>query len=383
MGRETPGTSGRLYLPQLDGLRFVAFFLVLLHHHVTAQLYFPPDSRIGHLLAGLRGFGWIGVDIFLALSSFLIVTLLMLERQATGTISIKRFYIRRALRIWPLYFGFVIFAMVLLPLVLPPPESYVESLAWHLFPYMTFTGNFSYAYFPTLHYATHLWTISLEEQFYLIVPLVMVFAPFWRRSLLWWALGLLALSAAFRLYIQLNQVKYPMIWMLPVCRLDPFIVGAFCSWVFIARRDWLDRRIGWILAVLGIAGFVFVAQFQNIPSTSVNNVWQFTVVALSAGCLLLSAIARSGIGPLLSSKPIVFLGKISFGLYVYHLLPITLEERFAEIGTRLGKTPLAWLVILLIVFAATVSLSTLSYYGYERRFLRLKERYEQVKSRSA
>lgn len=375
--------NDRIYLPQLDGLRFVAFFLVMLHHSVRAQDYFPMGSSLGTLLTGTAAFGWVGVDIFLTLSSFLIVTLLMLERQTAGTISIRSFYIRRALRIWPLYFGFVIFAFVLLPLVLPSPQPYTDTLAWHLFPFLTFTGNFSYAYFPSLTYAPHLWTISLEEQFYLAVPVLVLFAPLLGRSLGWWALGLLVLSAAFRLYIQLNQIKYPMLWVLPPCRLDPFVIGALCSWIYIARREWLNRSIGWFLAVLGIAGFVLVAQFDYIGGTSLDNVWQFTVIALSSGCLLLSAIARAGIGPILSWQPIVFLGKISFGLYVYHLLPIILELRFLQIGAHLGKSPLTWCLTLLVVFSATTLLSILSYYGYERPFVRLKERFELIRSRPA
>jgi peptidoglycan/LPS O-acetylase OafA/YrhL len=374
----------RIYLPQLDGLRFIAFFLVLLHHNVTARQYFPADSKLGAFLGGASAFGWIGVDIFLTLSSFLIVTLLTLEQQATGTISIRNFYIRRALRIWPLYFGFVIFSMVLLPLVMEPPQPYADTLRWHLFPYITFTGNFSYAYFPSLHYGAHLWTISLEEQFYLAVPLLIIFAPRLGKALGWWALGLLAVSTAFRLYIQFNEVKYPMLWVLPPCRLDPFIAGAFCSWLYVTHRDWLEYRwIGWTLAILGVAGFVLVAQFSYIGSTSIDNVWQFTVIALSAGCLLLAAVAPTGIGNLLSWKPVVFLGKISFGLYVYHLLPLTIELRYVRTGEHLGKAPLTWLLILSGIFAVTVLLSALSYYGYERPFVRLKARFESVKSRPA
>jgi peptidoglycan/LPS O-acetylase OafA/YrhL len=380
-----PHPRERLYLPQLDGLRFVAFFLVLLHHNIRAPQYFPADSRLAAFLGGTGAFGWIGVDIFLTLSSFLIVTLLTLEQQATGTISIANFYIRRALRIWPLYFGFVIFAMVLLPLVLEAPQPYTDTLRWHLFPFLTFTGNFSYAYFPPpLPYAAHLWTISLEEQFYLAAPLLVMFAPRLGKALGWWALGLLAVSAAFRLYIQLNEVKYPMLWVLPPCRLDPFIAGAFCSWLYVTHRDWLQHRwLGRLLALLGVAGFVLVAQFSYIGSTSLDNVWQFTVIALSSGCLLLAALAPAGIGNLLSLKPVVFLGKISFGLYVYHLLPLTIELRYLRTGEHLGKTPLTWLLILSGILAATVLLSALSYYGYERPFVRLKARFESVKSRPA
>lgn len=372
--------TDRLYLPQIDGLRFVAFFLVLIHHHAMAQPYFGDRSLLGRLLTGTHNFGWIGVDIFLTLSSFLIVTLLTIERNTTGTISIQSFYVRRALRIWPLYFGFVIFAMVLLPPMLGRP--YGNTLAWHLFPYLTFTGNFSYAYFPPDHFAAHLWTISLEEQFYLIAPTLVFFAPAIGKSMRWLMLGLLLLTIAFRLYIQLNQVKYPMLWVLTPCRLDSFIVGGVCSWIYMRRREWLGMRIGWILAFLAVGGFVLVAQYSLLWEASLDSVWQFTVVSLSAGCLILSSVAAAGTGPLLSWKPIVFLGKISFGLYVYHWFVLTLQKQFLPIDS-FAETPLTWFMFLVLLFVGTTALSVLSYYGFEKRFILMKKRFERVKSRPA
>src|SRR5438270_2293138 len=185
----------QLYLPQLDGLRFVAFFMVLLHHNATPRDYFAADSGFGKLLWLAGDWGFVGVDVFLTLSSFLIVTLLMMERNATGSISIKQFYIRRALRIWPLYYGYLLLAMVLLPLVWAMPQPLAETLGRHLFPFLTFTGNFSYAYFPAVQYAGHLWTISTEEQFYLMVPILVMFSPRVGKLLIAWGIGLLFFTA--------------------------------------------------------------------------------------------------------------------------------------------------------------------------------------------
>lgn len=371
----------RLYLPQLDGLRFVAFFLVLLHHSVSAKDYFSSGSIIGQILTKISAFGWIGVDIFLTLSSFLIVTLLMLEREATKSISISRFYIRRALRIWPLYFGYIIFSLVLLPLIMPSPQPYDEAIKLHLFPLLTFSGNFSYGYFPARHYAVHMWTISLEEQFYLVVPLLVAFAP--RKAGGWMAVGFLGLAAAFRLYIQWNQVKYPWLWVLPPCRLDPFVVGAFCAWLYVRKRELLDRINGWPITIVGCCGFATVMQFSDLGTSSLDNVWQFSIIAFSAGCLILSAIAAGGVGLLFSWRPFVFLGKISFGLYVYHLLAIIVEARYVHLADKFGKSPWTWVVTILFVFAGTTLTSVVSYYGFERRFVQMKARFETVKSRAA
>jgi peptidoglycan/LPS O-acetylase OafA/YrhL len=100
------------------------------NHYERANTVFPEGSFLGALLTRLSLFGWVGVDIFLTPSSFLIVTLLTLDRQRTGTVAIKSFYVRRILRIWPLYYGSVLFSMFCLPPLISQP--YGHPLAWHL-----------------------------------------------------------------------------------------------------------------------------------------------------------------------------------------------------------------------------------------------------------
>src|SRR5688500_16368284 len=123
-GELRPGrvsTQGRYYRPELDVLRFFAFFLVFLSHTVPGDEAFwaqtPVAGAAAGLIVGLAAGGAFGVDLFVALSSFLITTLLLREREAGGTVDVKAFYVRRVLRIWPLYFVFM--------LVITPMMSYV------------------------------------------------------------------------------------------------------------------------------------------------------------------------------------------------------------------------------------------------------------------
>src|ERR1700681_3727270 len=114
--------SNRIYLPQVDGLRFVAAFLVLLSHFRPLADSFGTGP-LAQVFARIQQFGWIGVDIFLVLSSFLICLLLDVEKSTFGTVDIRRFYVRRLLRIWPLYFPYFLIAMfVLTPKILPPEQ---------------------------------------------------------------------------------------------------------------------------------------------------------------------------------------------------------------------------------------------------------------------
>jgi peptidoglycan/LPS O-acetylase OafA/YrhL len=150
----------KTYFPELDGLRFFAFLLVFIHHSEVI-------SSNPYWLA-LRDYGWMGVDLFLCLSAFLFTKLLYTEYQRTGTINIPYFYVRRTLRIWPLYYV-VTFALILQTV----SQLGSSGLAWRTIGMLTFTDNLLTAAFLTYNpflYASHLWTIAYEEQFYAVIP---------------------------------------------------------------------------------------------------------------------------------------------------------------------------------------------------------------------
>ena len=161
----------RFYQPELDGLRFYAFLGVFVYHTLPQQpafyrgLHLPLPS----LWAAVAISGASGVDLFFALSAFLITALLLRERQQTGGISLRLFYIRRILRIWPLYFLVLAVAVVLAHTV--PGQS----LPWYyVVGYLLFVGNWiNVAFGHPLSVCAPLWTVSIEEQFYLVWPLLM------------------------------------------------------------------------------------------------------------------------------------------------------------------------------------------------------------------
>ena len=145
--------SGRFYLPQLDGLRFCAFLLVFLHHSPV----FPGGSRAA---ASVKDMGWVGVDLFFVLSAYLLIALLQREHAATGAIDFKKFFIRRALRIWPLFYVYV--AACFVHFVATDGEDLTKITGrtiGHLFLVDNFFSAFSGEYNP-LNFTLHLWTCS-------------------------------------------------------------------------------------------------------------------------------------------------------------------------------------------------------------------------------
>src|SRR5579872_2334332 len=211
------------YRPELDALRFFAFFAVYGFH----QLVFPAEfySRIGipaplaRLFSRLPVAGVFGVDLFFVLSAYLITELLLREKESFGTLNVRDFYVRRILRIWPLYFIFLAIAML-------PFVNVNHSLTWKdLALFVLLSGNWAVILygFPAHSVAIPLWTVSIEEQFYLAWPPIV--SRLSRRGILIAALIMLSLSTITRVLIVLMKGGAFSIWCNTLTRLDPIAAG--------------------------------------------------------------------------------------------------------------------------------------------------------------
>lgn len=346
----------RFYAPQLDGLRFCAALLVLFNHG-------PRVPGLGFF----KDYGGLGVDLFLAISAFLITRLLVLEHERTGDIRLKSFYIRRALRIWPLYFTYVAAACLLTLLLGRLPWDQV--IGWWL-SHLSLSHNLLTAFKgwdgqPL--FTNHLWTISLEEQAYLVIPVLVTLAvgrnPAWLLRI---AIGILCALIVARLAFTLIRVPFPAIWVLPL-RGDAFLFGG------LAGLLWGKFRAGpWMLPV-GVALFATASFFPPADHPSLFQVFGYTFVAL--GCALIVVGAVSLEGGFLASRPMRYLGKTSYGFYVFHLLALDLAiGRVRDLGANeVWAVPLAALI--------AVIMAGMSYRWLETPFLRLKRRFELVQSR--
>lgn len=391
------GAAERFYLPQLDGLRFLAFFLVFLHH-----LKLPPAGSMADGLAGpwltLRAFGWMGVELFFVLSAFLMTSLLLREHRARGAIAVGRFFIRRVLRIWPLYFFALALGFAVLPLAAYGTfgtPAHHALVATYLLPCVLFLGNFAVAIagypdgfaMPSL---ALLWTISFEEQFYVTLPLLLLLlAP--ARTATWVRLlGAVALfGLAVRVALLLLPVPaHPATWVIPIARPDAFVVGMLLALAYHRDLPWVRVRRGAGPAALGVAAALLsgVTLFPNIDSGSWHRLWQYPAVAVGFGALLLALCGGQGIvHRVFASRPLVALGRISYGLYVYQLLALELASRlFQALLPRAGAAPLAaWAAECAAGLLLTVAFAAMSYRWLERPFLRRKAAYEIVRSRPA
>ena len=394
-GRRQARPGGKsFYEPALDGLRFFAFFLVFLHHAPWTPLVSPPFPDPWFFLVRLRQCGWMGVDLFLCLSSYLITRLLWMEWRKKGKISVPRFYLRRILRIWPLYFLACFLGFYLLPrLKLDAPAwgspEYGAFLHSYLLPHLAFFANIAIALHGvvTSFSLVPLWTISLEEQFYLLCPLLLALARFDRRKILWAGAGLLVLAAAARFFFISHGWGYPAVWVSLPTRLDPFVLGCLLA---LFQED-LDSLAGktpaWVLTATGLGCLLGAMAMPDMEQGGMAVVGQFGLLDLGWAFLLFSACRPGWLKKAVTRAPFPLWGKISYGLYVYHMVALhqvgmALTGFLAGAGLRFSDWSVCWAITgasLLLTFA----LAFLSYYFYEKPFLKLKEKFAFIKSRAA
>lgn len=371
----------QFYIPALDGLRFVAFSFIFLRHLIAIGAW-ANDSPAVRAVNWFEARAWIGVDIFFALSAFLITEILLRERESGG-IKPGHFWARRILRIWPLYYlaillGFVVLPLLALPGVGPPmgAQAWAELLTTHALPFALLLGNWSTALsgFPSSWIVSPLWSISIEEQFYLFWPLILARVPLrWLPMSLFGTL-LLALAYRFTLVTAVPTVTGVRIYSDTLAHIDCILVGVF---VCLLWRGDAFRRFGslrhWSVPIIAmlIVGAMLAAVADVNEITGIRAVWTYLVVAVLCGCLMLCALANPYLGYALSRPILVWGGRLSFGMYVF----AAASEAFAR-----TVFPSSTIGYVLLATAATSGLAALSYRGYERRFLMLRKRFSSVRA---
>jgi len=379
-----PGAvTERFYYPELDSIRFFLFCAVWSFHALPKEesvyaMYQVPAALAG-LIIGIIKAGMCSLDAFFVLSAFLITELLLRERELRGSADLKAFYIRRLLRIWPLYF----FVLALACLFSVFNRS--QFLGWDYgVAYLLFMGNWIDIFrgFPRARIIAPMWTVSFEEQFYLLWPLVLVRAS--KRTIYRIAIGLLVVANFVRFILLFKHQGGQPIWWNTFARLDTIAFGILLAMVLHRRtlRLALSNRLG--LLLVGIALWVFVGNYCGLLDpfpTIARGMIGYPLMSLGCVAIFLSLLGAPQDGVRFLKNPkLVYLGKISYGLYAYHILSLQLSDRFFG---RYHPSHGQWTLTLVCGLLITFVLAGASFKWLESPFLRLKrERFTYVPSGS-
>jgi peptidoglycan/LPS O-acetylase OafA/YrhL len=358
----TTAASGRSHYAALDGLRGIAILLVVFYHNFGFINYFF--------------FGWLGVDLFFVLSGFLITGILLKTREQKNFL--RNFYMRRLLRIAPLYYFSLVLFLFIVPAITNKVDfSYYISHQWWFWTYLQnwlLIAPHSSDKTTALH---HFWSLAVEEQFYLIWPwIILLFRR--SRQLITAIFLLLLLVIAIRTYVWFNQVEgFNYFGFYTFTRVDGLCIGSLLAVLQFKNSKFLNRYSAIIIYSLAALNFLFYFINRN------NNFPYLAMIGYTTMAVLFAFLVHEAIGGnnkilnfILQLRLLTFLGKVSYGFYIFHWPLYLLFHRFfnAKVTQAFSFSAHNSAIvtsILLTAFAFVVSV--LSFYFFEKHFLNLKK----------
>ena len=364
-----------IYFPGLNGLRFFSALAVIITHVELMQDKLGLENSWDNLL--IHNLGVIGVSFFFVLSGFLITYLMIKERECFKSFSVKSFYLRRIFRIWPLYFLILIFGFFILPNFTYVP-FFSENLEINFLPnliiYLFIFPNIAFSLFPAVPLIGQSWSIGVEEQFYLIWPLIFKVFKNFNLSFL---MKLLFLFVFMKFVVLLISLHVDSNWLLVIkknfamLKFENMIIGAMGA-VIIKNKDdnlkYILNNMALFLSLIGIFTSLYIIPNFLRDGLHILHALFFIIIILNVSCNPKSFLK-------LENNFFNFLGRISYGIYMYHLIVIYFTLRvlmFYDINSKF--------ILYTFCIFFTCFISYISYTIFEKRFLNLKEKFAILKS---
>ncbi len=384
-----PPTDGHIYFPGLNGIRALAALSVVFRHMETLKIWYGVDHDPYFILYQISLTGSDAVSLFFVLSGFLITYLLLTEQGRTGTIRVRQFYARRALRIWPLYYFMLFLAFIVLPWfesITGKPSPFAPGLEPHLLllklrEYVLFVPHFAHHFNRIVSGITHLWTIGVEEHFYLLWPAVL-------KKLSPFLVPICIVIIIFKwIIIPLPLADYygtlPQWWkdlsgILILFRIDNMAVGALGAYVLYYRKERILRFIYHpIVEKVTLLIIVALVVFWTWDYYYLRKF--FVAVPFIIFILNVCSNPRSTVK--MENPVFNMLGRISYGIYMYHLVVMHIVLRLLSYTPLNDGTNFFYnLLVYGLCAGITIGISYLSYEKFEKIFLRFKPRFAVVQS---
>ncbi len=358
--------NNKVSFPNLDGLRFLAFLAVFFSHSffskngdIQENYFYQSVRHLGHK-------GIFGVDFFFVLSGFLITYLLLNEQKSQGRINLRFFYIRRTLRIWPLFYFAVFSGFFIVPFVrelLNQPATSSNNILYYLF----FLNNYAP---PSKEFAGLgvLWSIAIEEQFYLIWPILFIV---FRNKQKWISPSIMLISYIYTLFIQFNYYDTLN------CILDMGMGGTIAYFSFYGNLSLkfktLSKTIIVLVYTVGI-GLVFSREWWVINEFIAKS--ERLVYALFFSFIILEQnYSENSFYKMANFKLLSSWGKYTYGLYVLHFYAIYMVASLLDKINIHNNIYMVLLAEPALAFAFSILVAYLSYHLYEKHFLKLKKKF--------
>lgn len=382
--KQTAGSAkAKIFFPNLDGLRFVSFFVVFLYHSLLSILSYLKDAspKLYTVLEFLFRHGNLGVNFFFVLSGFLITYLLIKEKEFNGRIHVPNFYVRRILRIWPLYYlcvavGFIGFGI----LKKMSGEPIMENAnPWY---YIFFAANFDIMHTwpekPDALLLSVLWSVAVEEQFYLTWPLILSIVPLKKFRFVFPAI--MVFSLIFRaFYTGSNDHDFAVRYFHTFSVIGDMALGGLFAYLVSYQNKFklyiinMSRPMIIMIYVLTIGIILFK---DNLFVLGATVVFERLVIAFLFGMIILEQnYSRNSFYKMGKFKLISKMGVFTYGLYCLHFLGLYFAIKAMNIMHLNGSLPLIAFSMIVLALVLSTGISLMSYHFYEKWFLRLKDKF--------
>ena len=367
--------KNKIFFPNLDGLRFICFLSVFLYH--CNETIFPKisNSKVSSVLNFIFRNGNLGVNVFFVLSGFLITFLLIKEKELKNTISLRNFYARRILRIWPLFYlcvflGFIAFPFLKYKMV---PSPFELSNFWS---YIFFAGNFNFIKIwpapPDALNLLVLWSVAVEEQFYLLWPIILKY--FSKKVYPYIFIVIILITLVFRSFF-VNS--YPILHFHTLSVIGDMALGGLVAYACSSPSPFLNfitnMKRSFIIGVY-IITLILTLFKDSIFSSQLMVVFERVVLgSLFAFIIAEQNFSKNSFFKFSSSRMISNLGIYTYGLYCLHFFGILIIEKVIDKFQIPVNTLFPSLISAFCALLITIFLSYLSYHLFEKWFLRLKD----------
>jgi peptidoglycan/LPS O-acetylase OafA/YrhL len=359
-------TKDSIYLPGLNGIRAIAAMAVVITHINNRLEYYGIPN------AALLDLATYGVTIFFTLSGFLITFLLLKELEKTNTIDVKKFYMRRILRIWPLYYVYLIIVVFI---------NGISNIQWPILFYFFMIPNLKNSFVGIVNTIVgdkimtfmvgHYWSLGVEEQFYAFWPWIIKKS----KNLIYFLILFPIAFILLKLVLRLFHANYNILVFVNYTRFGCLVIGGLGAYLFFNNYNLVQRfKSKWVEISAWLFFIIVAANKFHITS-----IIDHEIISLFTLIIIFNQIDNPNKIISLENKLFDYLGKISFGLYVYNPLVIYLMSYVFNYITItnivIKKSVIYVLVILAIIFVAHIS-----YNYFEKYFLKLKYKYTTLQS---